>query len=295
MDLKELLIAYLGKSLNRPAEQLADLLFETSDEGETLKGDALNALLALDAERVQKIKPDTKQYFDNGYKKAQSEVMERVEKSLRERFNVDPDKQLTGDALLDAINAAMATEGTKPDKIKTSAEYLALEREMRKQIEDLRSQHTAEIENIRLEAKRGQTWAQVSGKIRELVRKHNGLNQDAITDGMVDLLAAQFREYDYQIDGEDFLPLKEGNRVEDAHGHARRLAELVKERAEALLPRIAQQPAGSAGNANGANKPAVSVKFESEAEYMKALNIESDPNKRIEMAKSWEAQQARAN
>ncbi len=295
MDLKELLIAYLGKSLNRPAEQLADLLFETSDEGETLKGDALNALLALDAERVQKIKPDTKQYFDNGYKKAQSEVMERVEKSLRERFNVDTDKQLTGDALLDAINAAMATEGTKPDKIKTSAEYLALEREMRKQIEDLRSQHTAEIENIRLEAKREQTWAQVSGKIRELVRKHNGLNQDAITDGMVDLLAAQFREYDYQIDGEDFLPLKEGNRVEDAHGHARRLAELVKERAEALLPRIAQQPAGSAGNANGANKPAVSVKFESEAEYMKALNLESDPNKRIEMAKSWEAQQARAN
>ena len=152
MDLKELLIAYLGKSLNRPAEQLADLLFETSDEGETLKGDALNALLALDAERVQKIKPDTKQYFDNGYKKAQSEVMERVEKSLRERFNVDTDKQLTGDALLDAINAAMATEGTKPDKIKTSAEYLALEREMRKQIDDLRSQHTAEIENIRLEA-----------------------------------------------------------------------------------------------------------------------------------------------
>lgn len=295
MDLKELLIAYLGKSLNRPAEQLADLLFETSDEGETLKGDALNALLALDAERVQKIKPDTKQYFDNGYKKAQSEVMERVEKSLRERFNVDTDKQLTGDALLDAINAAMATEGTKPDKIKTSAEYLALEREMRKQIDDLRSQHTAEIENIRLEAKREQTWAQVSGKIRELVRKHNGLNQDAITDGMVDLLAAQFREYDYQIDGEDFLPLKEGNRVEDAHGHARRLAELVKERAEALLPRIAQQPAGSAGNANGANKPAVSVKFESEAEYMKALNLESDPNKRIEMAKSWEAQQARAN
>lgn len=295
MTEKEILVAFLAKTLNQAPEQLAELLYQTSDEGETLKDDALNALLALDADRVQKLKPNTKEYFDNGYKKAQSEIQERVEKELRQRFNVDAEGKLKGSELYDAINAAMASEGGKPDKIKTSAEYLALEREMRKQIEEIQGKHTAELEKIRLEAQREQTWAQVSGRIRDAIRKHTGLNQEAITDPMVDLLASQFREYDYQQDGDDWLPLKGGERVEDAHGHARRLADLVIERAETVFPRIAQPPAGSAGNQNGNGKPAVTTRWKDEAEYMTAYNAETDPAKRIELFKAWEAQQARAN
>lgn len=295
MTEKEILLAFLGKTLNQAPEQLAELLYQTSDEGETLKDDALNTLLGLDAERVQKLKPNTKEYFDNGYKKAQSEIQERVEKELRQRFNVDAEGKLKGSELYDAINAAMATEGGKPDKVKTSAEYLALEREMRKQIEELQAGHQSELENIRREAQREQTWAQVSGRIRDAIRKHTGLNQEAITDPMVDLLAIQFRDYDYQQDGDDWLPLKDGQRVEDAHGHARRLADLVAERAETVFPRIAQQPAGSAGNQNGNGKTAITTRWKDENEYLTALAGESDPAKRVEMFNAWEAQQARAN
>lgn len=57
MTEKEILVAFLAKTLNQAPEQLAELLYQTSDEGETLKDDALNALLALDADRVQKLKP----------------------------------------------------------------------------------------------------------------------------------------------------------------------------------------------------------------------------------------------
>lgn len=293
MTVEETFLAYLGKSLNRPAEQLADLLFQTSDDGEkTLSENALDTLLAFDAERVQKLKPNTKEYFDNGYKKGQSEVMGSVEQKLRERFGIDPDKQLQGDALFDAISAAMEAGGAKPDKVKSSAEYLALEREMRRQLEELQGKHTAELENIRREAQREQTWGQVSAKIRDYVRKHQGLNQDAITDPMLELLAMQFRDYDYQLDGEDYLPLKDGSRVEDAHGHARRLADLVSERAESIFPRIAQSAAGNAGNRNGQGKPAVTARFENEAEYWKAYNAAPIAD-RPALYAAWEAQQAK--
>lgn len=297
MDLKELLFAYAGKTLNQQPEQLAELLFTKSDDGEeSLSENALNALLALEAQKVQAIKPNTKEYFDNGYKKAESEVRERVERELRERFGIDKEAQLKGPALLDAITAAMANETAKPDKVKTSTEYLELERTMRQKIEELQQQHTAEVEKIRQDAQRENTWGQVRPRIRDMVRKHEGLNQDAITDGLIDLLAEQFKGYEYQQDGDNFLPLQDGKRVENAHGFPRHLDELVRERAESIFPKIVQQPVGSAGNVNnGQGKPATGVTFKTEGELMAAYNAETDPAKRVEMVKAWEAQQARGN
>ena len=110
--MKDIFLGFLSKSLNIDNEQLADLLYKKSDDG-TLTDDvnenALQTLLQLDAERVQKLKPNTKEYFDNGYKKGQSEVASQWEKRLREKFGIDPDGQLQGDALTDAIKAALLT------------------------------------------------------------------------------------------------------------------------------------------------------------------------------------------
>lgn len=84
---RELLLAYLGVTLNLSPDSIAESLYKKSDDGtqtDEIQEGALEALKSLDKERITKIKPDTKTFFDNGYKKAQVEISEKYEKMIRE-------------------------------------------------------------------------------------------------------------------------------------------------------------------------------------------------------------------
>lgn len=296
--MKDIFLGYLSKTLNLDAEQLADLLYQKSDDGnltDELTDNALQALLAMDAERVQKIKPDTKAIFDNGYKKAQSEVAESWEGLLRQKFGVDADKQLRGEALADAIKAAMTTEGIKPDKIKTAPEYLALEVAMKKAIEDQKNEYENRIKNLESGFTREKTWAEVSAHIREAVTSLNPVlpADQAKANRLLDLFLQEFKGYEYQRDEQGgYLPLRDGQRVEDAHGYARKLSDLVKERAEQMFDFREQQPAGNAGNQNKPNANGVNVRFKSEAEYFERYAQAASSEEKAALYKAWEAQKA---
>jgi hypothetical protein len=164
--MKDLFLGYLGKTLNLPNEQLAELLYKKSDDGtltDEMSDNALNALLDLDADRVSKLKPDTKSIFDNGYKKAQAEVSQQWEKKIREKFAVEADAQ--GEALLDAILAKQAEGATKPEKVKAHPEYIALEQQMRKAIEDKEAEMNAKLESVVADYQKKQTWSAVQKTI----------------------------------------------------------------------------------------------------------------------------------
>ena len=71
MNEKEILTAFLGATLNLPTDKLAEILYKKADDGtitEDLQENALDALKNLDKERIGKLKPDTKEFFNNGYK-----------------------------------------------------------------------------------------------------------------------------------------------------------------------------------------------------------------------------------
>lgn len=117
----ELLLAYLGKTLNLPSEEVAELLYKKSDDGtltDQLNETALESLLAKDAERVQALKgsADTKQVFDNGYKKGQKEALEQLEKTVRAEFKADVDKQ--GIDLVKHVVAQAAKTKLGDDEVK---------------------------------------------------------------------------------------------------------------------------------------------------------------------------------
>lgn len=292
--MKEITLAFLAKTLNMAPESVAELLFKKSDDGtltEDLADGALDALLQKDAERVQKLKPNTQEFFNNGYGKGKSETAAAFEKVLREKFGVDPEGKLQGEALVDAVKAAAAGEGVKPDKVKSSAEYLEMERNFRQQIEEIKKQQQAELNNYKQEVEREKTWQQGSGLIKKTIRSMPGINQDAVTDLMIDLLAAKYRSYDLQADGEDFLPIKDGQPLQNAQGYTRRLSELVMEDAAQVFPTQKQPAAGQAGNHNtGQGKAAVTSRFASEAEYMEAYNNASDFAAKQALYQAWEAQ-----
>lgn len=298
--MEELLLGYLGKTLNMPAEQLAELLYKKSDDGTAttdLAEDALSKILALDAERVQKMKPNTKEYFDNGYKKAQGEVSAQMEKMLRAKFGIDAEGQLQGEALADAIKAALSDQSQKPEKVKVHPEYLALERQMREALEAQKSEFEKQVEAMKSEAEREKTWGSVSSSIRDALMSLNPVlpADTAKADRLINLFMQEFRGFEYHRDENDgFLPIKDGNRVQDAHGYPRKLADLVRERAEQMFDFAAQPPAGNAGNQNGGSRT-VTRTFKDETDFYKAqAEAGNDPAKLKEIASAWRAQQATA-
>lgn len=282
-------------------EQLAELLYKKSDDGkatEEFDDAALAQLLALDTERVNKLKPDTKAIFDNGYKKAQSEVAAQWEKTLREQFKVDAENSLQGEALVEAIKAAMADSGAKPDKIKVSKEYLELEASMKKALKEADDGYKAKIAEMEAGYKKEQVWGQAASLIREALQ---GLNpvlpaDTAKADRLINLFMSEFREFDFEPDPVGgLIPTKGGERVQDKHGYARNLSDIVKERAEAMFDFREQEAAGNAGNKNG--PPArLGVRFKDEAEYLRQYAAAPDAAAKNTLYEAWKAQaQAQAN
>lgn len=292
--MKNEFMGFLSKTLNLENEQLAELLYKKSDDGtltDELTENALDTLLSLDAERVSKLKPDTKGIFDNGYRKAQAEVSQAWEKRIREKFGVDADLQ--GDAILDAIASKHAEPG-KQKEVKTHPEYIALEQQMRKALEEKEAEMSAQIEAVKSGFVKEQTWSQVQKSIRENVLGLNPVlpGDKAKADRMLDLfIAGNFSDLDYQpTDDGNFVPIRGGERVVNAHGHAKMLADLVKEKAADYFDFAAQPPAGNAGNKNGAGGGA-SIRFDSDEDYYKArAQAVGDPQKLKALADAYKAQ-----
>lgn len=299
MTEKELLIALLGATLNMPAEQVAPLLYQKGDDDsltDTLESDALNRLLTLDKDRVQKLaKPEvnTKEFFDNGYKAAQAEVAEKMEKKLRASFGVDNEAKLKGDALLAAIKAAAAGEAQNPDKVRTSQEYLALEQQMREQIESLNQKHTTELDTLRANFQREQQWATVSDRLRATfkglapVLPTDPARAEAQTNVFIQ---THFRDYDFvQTEDGRWLPMKNGQRLNNDHGHAMYLEDLVKATASQYYDFDLQAQIGNAGNRND-GKPAAKFKFKDESDFLVQFNG-AKAEEKAEMSAAWEAMQ----
>lgn len=295
--MQDILIGFLSKTLNMDTEGLAEILFKKSDDGkvtEELNEGALSQLLALDAERVQKLKPNTKEIFDNGFKKAQSEVSEQWEKNLRKNFNVDAENALQGDKLIEAIKAAMASEGIKPDKIKTSQEYMQLERQMREALEAQKSEFEGTINDLKTRYSKEQTWASVSGSIRAALTELNPVlpHDQSKADRVISMFLNEFREYDFQADENgSFIPMKDGKRVENQQGYAKPLSELVRERAEMLFD-FQEKQAGNAGNQNQPTGRRVNVRFKDENDYLEQYTQAADFEAKEALHQAWTAQQS---
>ena len=89
---KQTITAFIGKTLNLPAEEVA-ALFKADGDEETFSETALDSLLKHDATRVQTFTSKNQEFFDNGFKKAQKEALTKFEKDIKEKYNVSEDKQ----------------------------------------------------------------------------------------------------------------------------------------------------------------------------------------------------------
>lgn len=293
--MKDVILGFLSKTLKMGNEQLAELLYKTDDEGnltDEFKEDALQSLLDLDAQRVQGLKPDTKTIFDNGHKKGLKEGAERLEKALRDRFGIE-DASATGDDLLELVQAAQGAGDQKPVDVKTSKEYRDLERQLRAEVKRLQDEKEAEINGLKLQWQKEQTWQQAKAQIRETLTALNPVlpEDQAKADRMLALFMREFSDLEFQPDEkEGFIPVREGSRLEDSHGYGITLADLVKAKAEEVFDFREQAPAGSAGNKNKPPIRSSSERFKDEGDYLVRYHNAATQEEKEALYAAWTLQ-----
>lgn len=254
--MKELITAFLAKTLNMAPESVAELLYKKSDDGATLteeiQEDALNALLKLDSERVGKLKPDTKTLFDNGYKKAQAEVSEKWEKMIREKFGIEAD--VTGeDLVMTAHQMASKPPKQADDQVKAHPLYLQLEKKYQADLEAAKSEGQKALEEFKTGVERRNRLSAVQQEARKyLLSRKPVLSSDATKqENQIGLFLQQFEGYDFEpLKDGGFLPMKDGKRIENEHGHPVDLKTLADKVADSYFDFQVQDAKGNGGNGN---------------------------------------------
>jgi len=296
MDEKELLLGLLTKTLNKSDEELAGLLYQNGDDGETLKEGAHEEALGLLEDKIAKIKDasavDEKKIRDEGYGRAKKEVMGHFEAELKEKYGVDSDS--TGGDLVEEIVSKFREDNSEltPDKIKITQTYRDREKELKKEMRDALKEKDTEIEGLKTGFEKQTVWSDISGRIRKKLHDKTPVmpkNQKAASN-LEDLFINSFREFDWQKDDNGQpIALRDGKRVEDSLGNEVPFDSLVEGRIQEYFDLPTQESKGSPGNENRGSTGGTA--FKDEKEYYNYVSNEPDPEKRVEARKIWVSQQ----
>jgi len=314
MEVINVLLGYFAKVLGISEVEASDLIFDKTEgeptEGQTvydlklkdqdpykvtLKPDVLTSLLASDSGRVEKIKSgvDTTPAFQKGYDKAKSEVLTAKEKELREKYDIEDTKLKLDDLLVNIIAKNSDDDLLPDDKVKTHPLYLALEKSKLQDIETLEGTHAKALEDLQ----KTQEQDKVLGKVNSLVLGYfNELNpilsQDPVkAENARKDFVNKFSSYEYQAQEEgDPLIIKDGKRVEDAHGNPLSLKSLVTSAAESQYDFEVQKTKGAPGNGKDDDKDEKTVVVPgSREEYDEAIFNAKSADERVALADAWEA------
>jgi len=224
---KELLAGFLSKTLNLDAAGVASLYKE---DGSELKPDALDTLLSLDVERVKSLKPDTKKIFDDGYKKAQSESLTKLEKEFKEKTSFQSDK--IGIDLFLEYAATQAKDGKiTEDLIKKHPLFISTVDALKKEKEDAVLAESKKLNDFQLGLKKKETFGEVATKALELFHADKPIlpKDPSVAQNQRTLLLEKLESYEYEKQGDKFIVLKDGKVLEDDHGNRISFEALVKQ------------------------------------------------------------------
>lgn len=284
-----------SKAYNMDGEQVAALLYKKADDEtltEDLREDAETVLLDLNAKRIAQLKAEKKEAFDKAFGEAMGKTSEKYESLIRENFGIDPDKTLKGEELVKAVKTATANTKLNPDDVKNSQPFLEAEKHWQQKEAAINAAWEEKWKAKEREVEREKTWSEVRKEIAGTVAKTPNLNPEAVTPLMVELFASKYQGYDFQREGEEFYPLKDGKRVENEQGYAVTLRQLVEADARQVFPTIAQTAAGNSGNQPGGSKT-VTTPFKDGDDFTAQYNA-AKPSERAKLAAAWKMQKEQA-
>lgn len=255
--MKTIITGLLSKAYNFDNGKIAELFKDGETElSEQQQTEILNKILEIDAQRVENIKKsvDKKDAFQDGFKKAKSEVLTDFEKGLKEKFGIESDK--TGLELVEEFVSKKSEGGQggdlTEDAIKRSKVFQDMESNLKKQITTVKTEYETKINEIQDGYKAEQTFSNVSQKALQIF---NGLNpilpqNKTVADNQVKFFVNSLKDFKFDVQDERIVVMdKDGKVLEDGHGNSRSFEDIVKETASGLFEFKANN--GGSGSGNG--------------------------------------------
>lgn len=301
---KQTITAFIGRTLNLPAEEVATLFKKVDDNEETFSETALDSLLKHDATRVQNFTSKNQEFFDNGFKKAQKEALSKFEKDIKEKFNVSEDKQGL-DLIESVVMAKMKAQGGELDdeKIKRSELYLKTVERLNKEKEDAIAEAGNKYKALEQSINSEKINSTIRKNAQEIIMSLNPILPEGKTaDGkskadiqinkLVDELISQ---HQFEIKGDKVLIIKDGKVLDDPHGNVVDFKTYVSEKAGLMWDFKQGDPKRGTGNSNdddngtgtGAKKGYQGPAITSSEQYMELIGKAKDDNERIEITRAW--------
>ena len=254
--MKTIITGLLSKAYNYDNGKIAELFKDGETElSEQQQTEILNKILEIDAQRVENIKKsvDKKDAFQDGFKKAKSEVLTDFEKGLKEKFGVESDK--TGLELVEELVSKKSEGGQgdlTEDVIKRSKVFQDMESNLKKQVTTVKTEYETKINEIQDGYKAEKTFSNVSQKALQIF---NGLNpilpqNKTVADNQVKFFVNTLKDFKFDVQDERIVVMdKDGKVIEDGHGNSRSFEDIVKETASGLFEFKANN--GGSGSGNG--------------------------------------------
>ncbi|MGG5486261.1 hypothetical protein [Gaetbulibacter sp. PBL-D1] len=246
----------------------------------------LEAFLKLDKDRIEAIGQKGKDKFTEGYNKAKKEERVAFEKEIKDTFDIDED--LIGIDLVKKV-VELKSETSKKgagklsdDEIKSHPTVIKLLTEKEKAHKDDIQKIKEDNEQVILGMKKERVFGNVSKKALALLDEMNPVLSEnpKVANNQRNYLLDRLKGYDWQPteNDDDYIPLKDGKRVEDAHGHGISFNDLVKGAASDLYDfkqsdKRDTPPGGGSGGGSGSGNH----KFKSEDEYAAYVTDTSIP------------------
>lgn len=282
---KDILFGVLTKAFVKSEEELNGIIYGQNGE---VKEDALDSLLKMESEKIQRVKKDSVDVgFNNGYKKAQAETLSDFENKFKNKFGFNSEQK--GIDLVEEYISKNTKTTLTTDDVRKHPSYIELERNSvrRSDFEKLQT----EYEGYRKQLEKEKVMNRVNTKALEILEKLNPVIEDnpRVAQKRKEIFLKEFEKYDYEFDSDYIIPVKEGKRVQDDHANAIGFETLVRNFAENNFTLNKQQYRQSAGNDGSASGGKYLDVPRTEREYMEALAKETDPAKRVALKNAYKA------
>lgn len=255
--MKTIITGLLSKAYNFDNGKIAELFKDGETElSEDQQKEILQKLLEEDAKRVEAIKKsvDTKPAFQDGFKKAQGEILTKFEKDLKEKFGLESDKM--GLELVEELVSKKSEGGQggdlTEDAIKRSKVFQDMESNLKKQITTVKNEYETKINEIQDGYKAEQTFSNVSQKALQIFHGLNPIlpQNKTVADNQVKFFVNSLKDFKFDVQDERIVVMdKDGKVLEDGHGNSRSFEDIVKETASGLFEFKANN--GGSGSGNG--------------------------------------------
>lgn len=281
---KEVFNAFVSKTLNMDETGVASLY---NEDGTELREGALTELLTHDANRIAALKPDTKKYFDDGYKKGQSESLGNFERDVLKKFNLKSDKK--GIELIDDLVAQFNSKtGTTEEEVKKSKYFLDFMEAAAKERDELLKAKQDEFESFKKQVDREKHFKEVSDKALVIFDNLKPiLPEDASkAANLKKVFINELSSYQYEVrEGSVVVLDSDGNDALDGHGHRVKFESLVQSTAEKYFDFFQSDGKSAPAHKREGQKPV--YKINSEQDFIRLMAEAKTSEEKIALSDAY--------